>query len=379
MTASTGPRIAVVGGGIIGCALARELAGAGCRITLLERDRVSGEASSAAAGILCSQLEAESPSPLVDLGIESFRLFTDFVEAVRRETGIDPELDTTGTLVLDMTREDADASERLDRWQREAGLPVERLSAREIAGLEPGLSENILGGVYFPKSGRVDAAALTRALAVSARTRGAEIREGCPVISLRRSGERVSGVVLADGGTVEADHVILAAGAWTSSLVPEIRVRVTPVRGQILVFEARRPPRRHVLVTPRAYLVFRRDGTVLVGSTTEQAGFQKAVTPKAMIKLTASALALDPTLENAHFAGSWSGLRPGTSDHLPLIGPIRPGLLAATGHYRNGILLAPITAVLLTEWVLTGRTSRPMDAFSPLRALPPVPREVGSS
>ena len=365
-----GPKIIVIGGGIIGSSVARELAGAGCTVTLLERDKAGSEASSAAAGILCPQLEAESASPLLDLGLDSLALFHDFVAALHRETGIDPELDTGGTLLPDMTRDDALASERIFRWQSGEKLPIERLSAREIAGLESQLSENILGGIRFPKTGRVNPVALTRALVLSARSRGAEIREGCPVVALHASGERVSGVVLAGGETLEADTTVLASGAWSSALVPGVRVKVVPVRGQMLVLETHRAPRRHVLVTPRAYLVFRRDGTVLVGSTTELVGFKKGVAPKAMMKLLASAMALDPTLENAEFAGAWSGLRPGTSDGLPLLGPVREGLVAATGHYRNGILLAPITAALITEWILRGRTSRSLEPFSPLREPP---------
>jgi glycine oxidase len=367
------PKIIVIGGGIIGSSVARELAGAGCRVTLLERDKAGSEASSAAAGILCPQLEAESPSPLLELGLGSLALFHDFADALRRETGIDPELDTGGTLLPDMTRDDALAAERIFRWQSEAKLPIERLSAREIAGLESQLSENILGGILFPKTGRVNPVALTRALVLSARSRSVEIREGCPVVALHSSGERVSGVVLANGETLGADVVVLASGAWSSALAPGVRVKVVPVRGQMLVLETHRAPRHHVLVTPRAYLVFRRDGSVLVGSTTELVGFKKGVTPKAMMKLIASAIALDPTLESADFAGAWSGLRPGTSDGLPLIGPVSPGLVAATGHYRNGILLAPITAALVTEWILRGKTSRSLEPFSPLRE-PPEPR-----
>src|SRR5262245_18021634 len=170
------PEIVIVGGGVIGCGMARELAGAGCRVTLLEKDRIAAEASSAAAGILCSQLEAETPSPLVEFGMESLRGYAGFVEALRHETGLDPELDSAGILTLDMTREDAAASDRLLAWQGPAGLPVEKLSSREIAGLEEGLGASHLGGLFFPHGGRVDPGILTRALAASARARGARIR-----------------------------------------------------------------------------------------------------------------------------------------------------------------------------------------------------------
>jgi glycine oxidase len=371
-------RVLVVGGGIIGCAVARELSGSGCSVIVLEKERVGCEASSAAAGVLCAQLDAAADSPLVGLGLESFRLYGEFVETLRRETGIDPQLDDAASLTLDMTRDDEAASLRLLACQRESGFPVERLSFEDVARLEPGLSQSILGGLLFPASARVDPAELTRALEVAARTRGVEFREGAPVLSLLGVGDRVTGVLLAGGERIQADCVVLSAGAWSSQLVPEIRIEVIPVRGQILVFDVVRPPRRHVLVTPMAYLAFRRNGSVLVGSTTERVGFRKGVTPKAMVKLTAAALALDPLLEGARFVGCWSGLRPGTSDSLPLLGPARPGLILATGHYRNGILLAPITAALVAEWVLKGKTTRFVQPFDPLRSRPAATEEATS-
>jgi len=362
----------VVGGGVIGCAIARELAGSGCRVTLLEKSRIGAEASSAAAGILCAQLEAESPSPLLTLGLDAFSVFREFAEGLQQETGIDPELDRGGVLVPNMTREDVTDAERFYRWQSEAGFPVEFLSPKEVAGLEENLSNALLGGVFFPHSGRVDPIALTRALAASARRRGVQIREGCPVASLTSAGERVTGVELSGGESLQGDVTIVASGAWSGELM-KTAVRVFPVRGQMLVFERHRPPRRHVLVTSRAYLVYRRDGTVLAGSTLERTGFRKGVTPKAVMKLTASALALDPSLEDADFIGAWSGLRPGSSDELPLLGPVREGLIAATGHYRNGILLAPVTAATLARHLLGGKDLADLKAFSPLRVLPVPP------
>jgi glycine oxidase len=370
MTSTARPRIVVIGGGIIGCAIAREMAGCGLRVVLLERGRIGCEASSAAAGILCPQVEAEGASPLLDLGMESLRLYPDFAEGLRAETGIDPCLDRSGILQLDLTREDATGSEALARWQRDAKLPVEILSARDIAAWEPSLSGTLLGGIHFPRSARVEPEALTRALALSARRRGADLREGTPAEALRRAGETVTGVVLPGGEVLECEEVILASGAWFSSLAPDLRLGVVPIRGQVLALETRRPPRRHVLYTPRAYLVPRRDGTVLVGSTSENVGFRKGVTPRALLRLVASALAIDPSLEESLYAGAWSGLRPGSADGLPLLGRIRPGLVAAGGHYRGGILLAPITAALISELVLRGTTARDLTPFSPLREPP---------
>jgi glycine oxidase len=371
----SGPRVLVVGGGVVGLSIARELAGAGADVTVLERRRLGSEASSAAAGILCPQHEATSPSPLVDLGMESLRLFRDFVAALDAETGIDPELDTGGTLRVDQTREDEAETAALIRWQQAAGWPVERLSSSEVAGREPGLGETVLGAAYFPRGGRVEPRLLMKALEQSVRRRGVKVREGAPVVGLHPRRAAVGGVILAGGETLESDRVIVAAGAWSSMLLPEVPVQVFPVKGQMLVVQSRRPVRRHVVVSPRVYRVPRRDGTVLLGSTMERSGFAKEVTPRAMLRLTAAALALDPGLEDSAVRGTWAGLRPGTEDGLPILGPVREGLIAATGHHRSGILLAPVTAALMAETVLRGATTRPLDPFSPFREPIPGNRE----
>ena len=367
MAVSHGPRVAVVGGGVIGLAIARELAGAGAAVTVLERNRIGSEASTAAAGILCPQDDAETPSSLAELGIESLRMYGDFAGGLAAETGIDPELDTFGTLRLDLTREDEAQTEALARRPRAAGWPLERLTPSEVAGLEPGLSGNLLGGAYFPRGGRVEPRQLMRALDRSARQRGVAVREGAPVVGLHSRGETIDGVALAGGETVEADRVVVAAGAWSSAILPEVPMKVFPVKGQMLVLESHREVRRHVLVTPRVYRVSRRDGSILLGSTMERAEYSKDVTPRALLRLMAAGLALDPSLEESAFIGAWAGLRPGTEDGLPLLGPVRKGLIAATGHLRNGILLAPVTAALVTEMILAGRIPPHLEPFSPLR------------
>ncbi|HMC82895.1 MAG TPA: glycine oxidase ThiO [Candidatus Polarisedimenticolia bacterium] len=369
MTGESSSRVLVVGGGIIGCSVARELAGRGCRVTLLERDRVACEATSAAAGILSPQIEAEGPSPFLDLGLESLRLYPQFARELMEETGIDPQLDSRGILQVNLTREDEVSSGELLRWQKLAGLPVEELSAEEVTTLEPGLSATLLGGLYFPRGAQVDPVPLSRALALAARRRGAEIREGAAVLNFAKRDGRVVGVEMEGGEFLEAEQVVLAAGAWSSALLPGVEARVFPVRGQIVVLDSRRPPRGHPIYTPRGYLVHRRDGRVLVGSTNERVGFRKAVTPRSLIRLVAIALALDPALEDSTLATAWSGLRPGTEDGKPLLGEVRPGLLAATGHYRGGILLAPVTAALIAEMVLSGTTSSDLAPFSPLRSV----------
>jgi len=368
VSANSSSRILVVGGGVIGCSIARELAAHGCRVTLLERDRVGCEATSAAAGILAPQIETEGPSPLLDLGLESQRLYPQFARELAEETGIDPQFDSRGILQVNLTREDEASSGDLLRWQRRAGMPVEELGPREVTTLEPGLSAALLGGLFFPRGAQVDPVPLSQALALAARRRGVEIREGTAVLKVAERGGRVIGVEVEGGEFLEAEQVVLAAGAWSSDLLPGVASKVFPVRGQIVVLDTRRPPRAHPIYTPRGYLVHRRDGRVLVGSTSERVGFRKAVTPRSLVRLIAVALALDPALEVSALATAWSGLRPGTEDGKPLLGEVRPGLVAATGHHRAGILLAPVTAALIAELVLHGSTSRDLAPFSPLRS-----------
>lgn len=364
--AQPSPDVAVVGGGIIGCALAAELARRGARVVVLERGQPGAEASSAAAGMLGPRAECDTPGPFLTLGVASLGLYPATIAALREETGIDPEYQRDGILYVAMTDAEARRLAARARWQRRAGCPVERLSVREVRALEPEVRDDIRGAIRFPADYRVDNVRLSRAFAVLASRRGAAMRTGVTVRGLHCERGRAVGLETASG-LVTAGAVVNAAGAWAAELTsPGRPVPVRPVRGQMATLTAAHPPFRHAIYSHDVYVVPRRDGRVLVGSTYEEAGFDKRVTGEALAGILARALRLAPVLRNASFTTAWAGLRPGTPDALPILGadPEIAGLFYATGHYRNGILLAPVTARALTELVLTGRTSYDLTPFS---------------
>ncbi len=364
----------IVGGGVIGLAVARSLHACGIgEITLVERAEPGAEASAAAGGMLAVQAEANRADAFFRLASASRDLYPAWAESLLEETGIDIELDRTGTLYLAFTDEDEAELERRFRWQSAAGLPVERLSARGILELEPCISPEVRGALRFPLDVQVENRRLIASLASSLAKRGVRQLTNTPVESLIIEHGRITGIKTAKH-TIHAPLVIIASGAWASFLTATDKrvppVGIEPVRGQMLCFEsgARRP--RHVLYSPRGYIVPRLDGRLLAGSTTEQAGFEKRVTGSGIHTITTNALEIARrTIAEASLVDAWAGLRPRAEDGLPVIGACAEvhGLFYATGHYRNGILLAPATAELLAAQVSTGIAPALLDAFSPDR------------
>ncbi len=365
-SAQTSPDVAIVGAGIIGCALARELAHGGARVTLLERGRPGSEASAAAAGMLGPRAECEAPGPLLTLGVASLALYGDVARGLCDETGIDPEYEREGVLYVALDADDERLLGARADWQGRAGFPVERLDAHQVRSLEPGLAEDARAGFLFPEDHRVDNVRLTRAYAVAAARLGVELRTGISVRRVLHERGRALGVEAA-GGSIAAGAVVNAAGAWSDELAPRPgHLPVKPVRGQMAMLLMARPPFRHAIYSRGVYLVPRRDGRLLAGSTYEDVGFDKRVTAEAMGGILARTLHLAPILGAATLADTWAGLRPGSADGLPILGgdPEIAGLYYATGHYRNGILLAPATARALAELVLGGRTSYDLAPFA---------------
>jgi glycine oxidase len=355
--------VTIVGGGIIGCALARELAGRGARVTILEKKEPGAEASGAAAGMLAPQAEGLPPGPLFDLALESRSLYPAWTAALVEETGIEAGYRRAGILRCGFS--EGAASAEPPRWQRARGLAVEEKSPGEIARLTHGAaSERIRSGVFFPDDAVVDNTLLTRALWKSCELRGVTFALGKTALRLALSGGRCVGVNT-DGGLIEAPQVVNAAGAWASfdSAFP---VPVEPVRGQIVEIEAPKPALPSVVWSHEVYVV-PRAGTWLLGSTMERVGFEKRVTAGAVERLIAAAARLLPGVDKSAFLRAWAGLRPGTPDELPLLGATSvPGLFLATGHFRNGILLAPVTALALADELSGGRT-HDLAPFSPGR------------
>jgi len=361
--------VVVVGGGAIGCAIAGELARRGVAVTLLERGEPGGEASGAAAGLLSPQSDAREPGPFFDLGLESRSLYPDWVGELENETGLAVGYRVTGILRCAYSEAERDALRERCQWQRSAGLEACERTVREMSAWLPGLlSPEVAGGAFFPEDGVVDSRVLTRALAASAARRGVRLCAGTEARRCVVEQGACRGVATATE-IFPAQTVVDASGAW-AAFDPEWRgaTPVRPVRGQIVALRPEGTPLPVVIEAEDVYLVPRLDGQVLAGATSEQAGFRKAVTADAVRSLTAAASRLVPSLSSARFESAWSGLRPGTPDGWPILGEATglPGLVFAAGHYRNGILLAPLTARVVADLV-TGSSRRDLSPFSPSR------------
>jgi glycine oxidase len=365
--------VVIVGGGVVGLSIARELSrrGAG-RVTLVERGRLGAGASHAAAGMLAPQAEADGADKFFELACAGRDLYPLFAAELGEETGIDIELERTGTLYLALTDEDEEEITNRYDWQTRAGLTVERLSALEARGLEPCISPEVRGALRFPLDVQVENRRLVAALSASIEKRGVSAFTGVEVTSLITEHGRVRGVETLSG-SIHAPVVVVAAGAWTSFLTSRDKgapgIGIEPVRGQMLCFESVPRLARHVIYSPRGYIVPRLDGRLLAGSTTERAGFKSVVTAAGLQQITSHALEIAPGVAALPVMDSWAGLRPRSLDDWPVMGACNEvqGLFFATGHYRNGILLAPLTGALLAEQIMTGETPSFLDAFRPDR------------
>ena len=362
--------VAIVGGGIMGCAVALRLAQRGLRVTVIERGIPGAEASSAAAGILGPQMEADGPGPLLDLALRSRALYPALAAELHDATGIDVGYTKSGVLAVALS--DADEVELTARriWQVARGLRVESLTGAAARELEPALTTEVRSALRFVDDGQVSAREVARAFSQAAAAAGARFLQGRYVRRVVVSGGAATGVEL-DGEILPAGVVVVAAGSWSALVdgggVPAQVVR--PARGQMVSIETRPPLFRHVVsVHGHGYLVPRRDGTVLAGSTVEMAGFRKEVTVGGLAQILSLARTLVPALGEAPVTATWSNFRPYTEDHLPVLGhtPIK-GLVLATGHYRTGILLAPITAWSIAELIASGQSSVDLTPFSVTR------------
>lgn len=356
----------MIGGGIMGMSIALELRRTNdFEVTVLERSIPGAEASSAAAGMLAPQLEADEPGPMLDLCLLSRMAWPKWAADVQEHSQVDVGYLRSGGLQVAFTEDEAHALDAKIAWQSALGLRAELLSAEALREREPSLSPKALAAADFPDDHQVDPRRLIRALAVAATRAGVQFRSGTVRSLLEREGV-VTGVDL-EGERLEAQQVVLAAGAW-SGLVSGADVdpaRVKPMRGQMIQLQLRAPLFKRLLKSTHGYVVPRADGAVLVGSTMEMVGFDKNVTAEGLLKLLSSAQQLVPELAHACVTSTWAGLRPWTCDHLPFLGEgPRKGLLLATGHFRNGILLAPITARLLGQVM---RREKPTVDLRPFR------------
>jgi len=347
--------VIVVGAGIVGCAVGYELARRGASVQIVD-DRPAGMgATQASAGVLAPFIEASEGSPLLDLAARGLDLFDEFVDRVRSDSGVEVAYRRTGTLDV------ATEHETMDRFRRTAvalsarGVVAELLDMLEIRRLEPHLAAGVHGGLCVPSHGYVAASELTRALVTAGRRHGAQLVEHSRVRRIAASGTDLA--VETARGSLTANAVVLAAGSWSGQVDVEgagTHVPVRPVRGQLVYLAWNGAPLKRVIWSERCYLVPWDDGTLLVGATVEDAGYDERTTVAGVRDLLDAACDLVPEAWKASFVSARVGLRPGSGDDLPIVGrsTVLPNLWYATGHYRNGVLLAPLTGQLLASVIL---------------------------
>lgn len=364
------PEVAIIGAGAIGSSIAYHLAKSGVRVMLFDRGEAGHEATAASAGMLIPLSESRGPGPFTDLALESARLYEALSQDLYERTRIDIGYRKVPLLRVALDEmEERDLRERRN-WQDRAGIPVAWLDRGGALEAEPGLNPEVRAALYYANDHQVNALALTRAMVRACVDLGMTLRERAAVDSLVVEGDRVTGV-RAGGDTVHADEVVIATGAWSATWAAQLRtpIPVRPVRGQLVAIETAGTPIKSVVFSNLGYLVGKAEGETYVGSTEEEAGFDSRPTAAGVESILAVIPRLTPSLGGAVFKSAWAGLRPGTPDRLPLLGrpPGWRGVTLATGHYRNGILLAPVTGVLISDLVRREQPRLSLNAFDPAR------------
>jgi glycine oxidase len=355
--------VVIVGAGIVGSTIARALARAGRRVRVLEKSIPGAEASSVAAGILAPLVEHDA-GPLRALGVRSREQYAQLAPILAAETGIDIGFVRSGVMRVALDAPQAAALHVPE------GTEAKRLDGDEARRREPGLSPAVVAAIDLPLEAQVEAPRVLRAMVASAERAGAHFTSGAAVRGLVHRGGRVIGVDT-DQGEVHAEHVVVAAGAWTSLVpgLPSIYARaVRPVRGQVVRAELRASLARRIVFAEGVYVVPRPDGRVVLGATMEEVGFSKENTIGGVARLTSAATHVLPALADARFVEADVSFRPASSDGLPLLGPAGPdGLWLAAGHFRNGILLAPVTGEILAAQITGEKLDLDAAPFDPRR------------
>ena len=358
--------VAIIGGGVIGCSIAYYLAKLGIISTVFEQNRLGWGASGATAGVIGPLWHIPPSSEAsFELGLLSLRMFPKQA-AELADAGIDPEFRESGVLWIAQTEEHATELRHNLSWQTELDMGTVWLTQSEIFEREPDVNPNVLGGVYSPKEGYVRGQRLVDSLAHAASLLGANFVERTEVIGLETTDHSVTGVRLLDD-VVAAGHVVLATGPWTGIArrwIPSV-IPVRPVKGQRILLRAAGLLPKSPVHDESAYVVPRLDGNVLVAATRHEGEFDQEITADAVTRLIGNATAIFPALAKARFVGARSGVRPGSPDDIPIIGPV-PGwdnLSVASGHDAVGIMLSPGTGLLMADYISTGDAS-PLEPFS---------------
>jgi glycine oxidase len=364
------PDVLIIGGGVIGLTAAYFLAREQVSVEIVDQGDFGKEASWAGAGIIPPGDPSHARDPFDQLRAHSSMLFPRLSAELREQTGIDNGYRRSGGLVF---HDDPRSGSQTPVWEqdphrewRSEGVRSEEVQGAAMRRLEPALGPDLAAAYFLPELAQVRNPRHLQALLSYCQTRGVRFRPGCPVLGFERQENRIT-AVRTSAGSLRADRYLLTAGAWTSGLLEPLgwRPGIRPVRGQIALLQTGTPLFHRILLRGKRYLVPRPDGRILVGSTEEDAGFDKRTTAEAIQGLLTFAISMVPDLASAHPERSWAGLRPGSPDGLPYIGPV-PGidnLFIAAGHFRAGIQLSPATGLVLKELFLGQPLTVPLDAF----------------
>ncbi|MGC5780403.1 glycine oxidase ThiO [Methylobacterium sp. NFXW15] len=373
--------VAIVGGGLIGLACAWRLAARGLAVTVIERDTIGCGASLAATGMLAPAAEHEPGSdPLLPLAMDSLARWPGFRDDLEAASGLSIDYRPDGTLVLAIGRDEVERLRFRFDLQRRSGLDATWLNGTEVRRLEPILRPSVTAGVQCPLDHQVDPRLVMAALAQACEASGVTILEQTPVTGLDWSGGRVTGVVT-QKGRLAAGTVVLAAGAWSGEggLLPEtLALPVRPLKGQALALRTTRQTGTlaRMVWTEQVHMAPKSDGQLIIGATVEDCGFREGVTAGGLYALLEGARRVLPGIEEMEVEAVWSGYRPTSDDDAPIIDTIAPGLVAATGHHRNGYLLAPVTADAVADLVTSGELPAVARSFTLARFARPEPRRA---
>ncbi|MFC4801520.1 glycine oxidase ThiO [Neobacillus sp. GCM10023253] len=347
--------VAIIGGGVNGASIANQLSKLGRKVIIIEKEQIGCQASSAAAGMLAAQAELEYDGPLFQLAIKSQAMFSALANELLETTGVDIEFVNKGMLKIAETEDIAEEVKKQVTFQKKWDPTIKWLDAKELREMEPSLSPSVPGAMYLPNDGHVQPAKLTQAFAKAAVHFGAKILENTEVLSFLYQNGQVIGVQTTNG-TILSDNFVVAAGAWAAQLMREsgLEMNLYPVKGECFSVKTERPIiNRTIFSDKRCYLVPKKNGEIYIGATMIEHTFDKKVTAKGIATLLERATQIIPQIKEAAWERVWAGIRPQTGDGLPYIGahPRWKNLFVAAGHFRNGILLSPITGKLVAELI----------------------------
>ena len=366
------PDVIVVGAGVIGTSIAYQLAKAGVKVMVFDRGQVGGGATGASAGMIQINPDRTTPTALSTLETESARLFPALATELLDRSGMDIGYRAAPLLHLAFHEGEEPQLRAHRAWQVDHGVAVAWLDRSAALDLEPALNPDVRAALYYPENHQVMPRTLARALARTAVDLGAALREGTNIDRLLTTGDRVVGVAIG-GDAIHAGEVVIANGAWASSWSDPLHtpIPIRPVRGQMVALQTTGTGLKNVVSAAEGYMLSKPDGSTYVGTTVEEVGYDARPTAAGIARLLALVPRIAPRLADATFASAWAGLRPGTSDGLPLLGrlPGWHGVMVAAGHFRDGILLAPITGELVADLLARRRPRLPLEAFDPARFL----------